>query len=135
MAFGSEPLGLVYFAAIKFAGYSAAAYYIKKRIPGATSSPWFIGATRTVIGLLVGIGAAFLAESLGILKSELAWYALLAPLRLLEWLALLWLFFRRFNWSWARSLKLAALGSLWSYILDIPAVLAVFVVPGGAWIC
>jgi len=29
----------------------------------------------------------------------------------------------------------SAVGSAWSYVLDVPAILAMFVIPGGAWIC
>jgi len=25
--------------------------------------------------------------------------------------------------------------SVWSFLLDLPAILAIFVIPGGAWIC
>ncbi|MEO7678024.1 MAG: hypothetical protein ABIV39_14795, partial [Verrucomicrobiota bacterium] len=60
--------------------------------------------------------------------------ALLAPIRICEWVILLRLFFHR-DWNWSRSLKLAALGTAWSYVLDIPAIMAFFVIPGGAWIC
>jgi hypothetical protein len=84
--------------------------------------------------LAAGIGAAYLASQLGILRSEVGFYALLAPIRMCEWLILLRLFFHR-DWKWSRSLKLAALGTVWSYVLDIPAIMAVFVIPGGAWIC
>jgi hypothetical protein len=131
---GPLPLGLAYFAAVKLVGYTAAASFIKWRIPNSSVSPWLVGGVRTVIGLGAGIGAAYLASQLGILRSEVGFYALLAPIRICEWLILLRLFFHR-DWDWSRSLKLAALGTVWSYVLDIPAVMAVFVIPGGAWIC
>jgi len=131
---GPLPLGLAYFAAVKLVGYTAAASFIKRRIPDASASPWLVGGVRTVIGLGAGIGAAYLASRLGILRSEVGFYALLAPIRICEWLILLRLFFHR-DWDWSRSLKLAALGTVWSYVLDIPAIMAVFVIPGGAWIC
>ena len=135
MAAGPAPLGLVYFAAVKLVGYTAAASFIKTRISGSSASPWLVGGVRTVIGLAAGIGAAYVASQLGILRSEVGFYALLAPIRICEWLIVLGLFFRRPDWDWPRSLKLAALGTLWSYVLDIPAIMAVFVIPGGAWIC
>ena len=135
MPAGPAPLGLVYFAAVKFAGYTAAASFIKRRIPDSSASPWLVGGVRTVIGLGAGIGAAYAASQLGILRSEVGFYALLAPIRMCEWLLLLALFFRRPEWDWPRSLKLAALGTVWSYVLDIPAIMAVFVIPGGSWIC
>lgn len=131
---GPEPLGLAYFAAVKLVGYTAAASFIKRRIPGSSTSPWLVGGVRTVIGLGAGIGAVYIASRLGMVRSEFGFYALLAPIRICEWLILLGLFFRH-DWNWPRSLKLAALGTVWSYVLDIPAVAAVFVIPGGAWIC
>ena len=134
MPVGPAPLGLAYFAAVKLVGYTAAASFIRRRIPGSSASPWLVGGVRTVIGLAAGIGAAYVASQLGILRSEVGFYTLLAPIRICEWLILLGLFFRR-DWDWPRSLKLAALGTVWSYILDIPAIMAVFVIPGGAWIC
>ena len=134
MPAGPAPLGLAYFAAVKLVGYTAAASLIKRRIPDSPASPWVVGGVRTVIGLAAGIGAAYLASQLGILRSELGFYALLAPIRICEWLILLRLFFHH-DWDWSRSLKLAALGTVWSYVLDIPAIMAVFVIPGGAWIC
>ena len=134
MPAGPAPLGLAYFAAVKLVGYTAAASFIRRRIPGSSASPWLVGGVRTVIGLAAGIGAAYLASQLGILRSEVGFYALLAPIRICEWLILLRLFFHR-DWNWSRSLMLAALGTAWSYVLDIPAIMAVFAIPGGAWIC
>ncbi len=32
-------------------------------------------------------------------------------------------------------LWLSAQGTAWSFFLDIPAIIAVFVLPGGVWIC
>ena len=135
MPFGPEPLGLAYFAGVKFAGYSAAAYYLKAKFPESSASPWLVGAVRTAIGLAAGFGAVYAAGHLGIGKSELGWYALLVPIRICEWLILLALFFRRPTWNWPHAFRLALLGTVWSYVLDLPAALAVFVIPGGAWIC
>jgi hypothetical protein len=135
MAAGPATLGLVYFTAVKFAGYTAAAAFIKRRIPSTTKSAWLIGGVRTAIGIGVGLGAVYAFSRLGIIRSEISFYALLAPIRICEWLLLLALFFRRPEWDWPRSLKLAGLGAVWSYVLDVPAILAVFVIPGGAWIC
>jgi hypothetical protein len=135
MPAGPAPLGLVYFATIKLVGYTAAASFIKRRLPESSASPWFVGGVRTVIGLVAGFGAVLAASKLGILRSEAGFYLLLAPIRICEWLLLLGLFYRRPDWEWARSFKLAVAGTLWSYLLDIPAVAAIFVIPGGAWIC
>ncbi len=134
MPAGPATLGLVYFAAVKLVGYTAAASYIKRRIPGSSASPWLVGGVRTVIGLGAGIGASYVASQLGILQSDVGFYGLLAPIRICEWLILLRLFFPH-DWDWPRSFTLASMGTVWSYVLDIPAIMAMFVIPGGAWIC
>src|SRR5436190_24347992 len=112
MPAGPAPVGLVYFAAVKFVGYTGAAWFIKRQILDSSASPWLVGGVRTVIGLGAGIGAAYVASQLGILRSEFGFYALLAPIRMCEWLILLGLFFRQPNWEWPRSLGLAALGTV-----------------------
>jgi hypothetical protein len=94
-----------------------------------------VGGVRTVIGLGAGIGAAYAASKLGIIRSDKDFFLLLAPIRICEWLLLLALFFRKPEWYWPRSLTLGVLGTIWSYLLDIPAIMAVFAVPGGSWIC
>jgi hypothetical protein len=129
-------MGLVYFGAVKLAGYTAAAVYLKKRqFPESKVSPWLVGGVRTVLGLVAGVGAVFAAEQLGLIRAEFGFYVLLVPIRMGEWLILLALFFRRPEWRWSRALKLAAIGTVWSFVLDVPAILAVFVIPGGMWIC
>lgn len=133
MPAGIESLGLVYFAAVKFVGYTAAASFIKSQISASSASPWLIGGIRTTIGLGAGIMAALVASQIGLLRSEVGFYVLLAPIRICEWLLLLRLFFPAIKKGMA--LKLATFSTLWSYVLDIPAILAVFSIPGGAWIC
>jgi hypothetical protein len=34
-----------------------------------------------------------------------------------------------------RLLVAAFLGSLWSYLLDLPATLSIILIPGGMWVC
>src|SRR5262245_46052221 len=95
------------------------------------------GLARTVLGVVAGVSFALLAERSGLLRSELLWYVCLFPVRLMEWLLVLWLFFERKaaqkDPGWLAGASM--LGSLWSYVLDVPAVLSVFVVPGGMWVC
>jgi hypothetical protein len=72
-------------------------------------------------------GGGFLTVSIGYLIG-------LAPVRVAEWWFLLWLFYdrqlrqKRKDWNWV------ALGTGYSYALDIPALLG-FCITGGAWIC
>jgi hypothetical protein len=70
MPFGPEPLGLAYFAAVKFAGYSLAGSFMKKRLSSATPRVPLFGAARTILGLAVGIGFALLMLAIGIDKHE-----------------------------------------------------------------
>src|SRR5262245_31067135 len=136
MAVAPAPLGLAYFAAVKLCGYAAAGVYLKRRYASKRPvSPWVVGVVRTVIGLFVGMGAMALASRLSIDRAEVLFYLLLAPLRVGEWLLLLAILFERPWSSWPRALKFAVLGSLWSYFLDVPAIVAAFSLPGGVWIC
>jgi hypothetical protein len=62
-------------------------------------------------------------------------YVALLPVRLVEWSLVIWFFFERSRESGFRLTGYSILGSLWSYLLDVPAIFAAFVVPGGMWIC
>ena len=141
MAGGLEIAGLFYFGAVKFAGYSLAARFLRSRYAGNNSNSFLVGGARTAIGFAAGLGAVAIASAMHIGVPSPAWYVLLLPIRLLEWLAVIWFFYERPVWEpsagrrWARMLGWSTLGIAWSALLDIPAVTAVFVLPGGAWIC
>jgi hypothetical protein len=82
-----------------------------------------------MFGAVVGI--------IGFWALNLAFYIFLLgliPVRILEWLLLLRIFFLRQTDDKAKLLKNVALGVLWSFILDIPAIFG-FIVTGGFWIC
>lgn len=135
MAAGAEALGVVYFAAVKLVGYTAAAWFLKRRYGQPGVNAWAADGVRTVIGLVVGVIAVFLASQLDIFRTTPAFFILLVPTRIAEWLLLLWLFFERPAWSWGRALTWASLGTVWPFILDIPAIISAFALPGGVWIC
>ena len=135
MPAGPEVLGVVYFAAVKLVGYTAAAKYLKGKYSRPEVNAWLAGGVRTFIGLAFGIFAVFFASQLDIFRSTPAFFVLLVPVRIVEWLLLLWLFFERPNWGWSRALGWAATGTVWSFVLDVPAIFAVFALPGGMWIC
>ncbi len=145
-------MGFAYFTAVKLVGYSIAGAYLRRQLQTGRAHPVVFGLVRTLVGIAVGVSTSLIFVAFAGERS-LLFYVLLAPIRFLEWYLVLLLFFGRpqgtavvsvdstlrFNLEAAvrqeRFPALAAQGILWSYLLDLPAVLAVFVVPGGAWIC
>ena len=140
MAAGAGLLGLAYFAAVKFAGYSAAARFLSSRYQVSPNS-LVVGASRTLLGVAAGFAAVAIASFVQVNVPSIEWYVLLAPIRLLEWLVVIWFFYERSIWEpnaalrWKRLLKWSVLGILWSGFLDVPALLAAFSLPGGVWVC
>lgn len=134
MPFGPNVLGVAYFAGIKLAGYSAAGAYVNRHEAVAQPRPIVFGVARTALGLTVGVAYALSVSRLDITNGEFAFYIGLVPLRILEWLGILWLFYRavpdRTRWP-----RYVAAGIGWSFFLDLPAIFAAFALPGGVWIC
>jgi len=132
---GPLPIGIGAFVGVKFAGYSLAAYALKRQYQESRGSVLGIGAARTAVGIVAGVAYAFL---LGRFLADFApplFYVGLIPVRLAEWAFIIWAFFERPNVQRKRLIKYSALGSAWSFLLDIPAIVAVFTIPGGFWIC
>ena len=142
MPMGPGPLGFVYFVGVKLAGYTAAGSLLK-RVYG-TGNPGLlkVGVTRTVIGLVAGLayGGVWI---LAMLKSqpsnsylpEFFYFAGLFPIRIAEWLFLIYLYFDRRFADKPKALKAAIGGTIWSNCLDAVGIGATFVIPGGLWVC
>src|SRR5258707_368682 len=90
MPFGPEPMGLAYFAAGKIAGYSAAGYCPNRLCNTAKPRPALFGVARTGLGLAAGVGFGSLALRLGIGGPGPWFHMALAPVRVSEWLLILW---------------------------------------------
>lgn len=122
-------LGYAVYAAIKFVGYSIAAKYISRAYAATNRNSYLVGGTRTLIGMATG--AAFYFLLLAWEPSYPVMLAALFPIRVIEWWFLVWLFYdRRFSrpgLGW----KVALLGSVWSYVCDIPAFVSAFITAGG----
>src|SRR5690242_20635163 len=95
MPFGPAPLGIAYFAGVKLAGYSVAGYRINQICRTSKPHPAIFGLARTALGLVVGLSFGTLALTFGVDHSEAVFYLALAPVRMGEWLLILWLFYRR----------------------------------------
>jgi hypothetical protein len=141
---GPTPLAFVYFVGVKALGYTAAAPVIKRLYdPEKASAPSVlrVGLTRTAIG--VGFGVAyggawfFLADKLHLYGSggTALFFALLLPIRFVEWGILVKLFFDPALADRGRLWKVLIGGSIWSYCLDAIGVGASLVLPGGIWVC
>ena len=136
------PLGFVYFAGVKYAGYAAAALVLRNAY-NSSANPWRVGLARTGIGLVAGTlfgGVWILLSSLLENKwsdpvAGTVFFGLLIPVRLAEWSLLIHFYFDEGLVQRAKDLKFAAFGSLWSFVLDAVGIFAAFVVPGGFWIC
>lgn len=124
-------LGAMAFGATKLAGYCFAAHLISKCYK-KTPSQWFvIGLTRTIIGIAFGY------PYVQFVKSELgspAFLLGLIPLRIIEWLLLIVLFYDRRLTNRRDALAVSTTWMIWSFVLDIPAIAGWFLI-GGFWIC
>ena len=129
-------IGYVSFCAIKFAGYSIAGRMLSKSYQCADRSALLVGGVRTLIGMAAGASYFFAWQWLPVpLHPGLfIWLAGLAPIRILEWWLLLWLFYDRPLKHFAKDWRCAAFGAVWSYVLDLPALVG-FIATGGLWVC
>ena len=155
MPAGPTTLGFVYFAGVKLTGYSAAGCALNwlygktfrhgpvifadddvgkiayQRAPYA--NPVLFGVARTVLGILGGFGV--FALGMIIHGGDRLFYVILAPVRYAEWLLIIWWFYGRTSPGVWRIAGYSLLGGVWSCILDIPAVAAIFLLAKGCWIC
>ncbi len=129
--------GYLAFSAVKLAGYSLAGWYLNRRYANATAHFAVVGISRTVIGMVFGTALALVAYfplvmvgSVGILIYIFG----LIPVRLIEWWIIILIFYDRTRQSMPKDWRYAALGTAWSFALDIPALIGVLAT-AGFWIC
>ncbi len=132
MAAGPLPLGIAAFAVVKLAGYTLAGRTLNRANHVTRPRPLAFGAGRTLLGIIAGVSYATILARFGVHRSEVWYYVNLFPVRQLEWLLMLVLFYPR---SDRRRYIDSTLGTFWSYLLDVPAVALAWVIPGGFWIC
>ena len=130
--------GYMAFCAVKAVGYTGAAAVISRIYEHSDRNALVVGTTRTLIGMAVGaaiyafqhIQAAYGLDTFDTMPKAIAG---LAALRLAEWWLLLCLFYDR-QLSSHRGWGVACGGTVWSFVLDVPAVLG-YIVAAGVWIC
>jgi hypothetical protein len=123
-------LGAVAFGAIKLVGYCFAAHMISKRYEKTPSSWFAIGLSRTLIGIAFG----YPYYSWGTSVHSPYFLPGLVPIRLIEWLLLIIMFYDRRVLNWRRALGVASAGTAWSFFLDLPAIFG-YILVAGFWIC
>ena len=140
MPMGPAPLGFAYFVGIKFAGYTAAAYVVRRAYTESSAGVAKVGAARTGIGVCAGLvyGALWFFIDAKIFHNDATVYSYLLgllPVRIGEWLLLLHLFFDRGLKNRVKDFKSIFAGTAWSYCLDAIGIGAALVVPGSIWVC
>jgi hypothetical protein len=130
-------LGYAGFCAVKLAGYTLAGWYLSRSYARPDVGALRVGAVRTLIGMAAGALYFSLWWASGALVSGPASYLYLAgllPVRLAEWWLVVWLFYDRKLMQPAKGWRAVGLGTVWSYVLDAPAIAGLLAV-GGFWIC
>ena len=133
----ANPLtGYVAFSAVKFGGYTFAVWRLNRSYPDHTHNVVAVGATRTGIGMLFGTLLTMLLFPLVFIGSRglLLGYLVFVPVRLLEWWLIILIFYDRRLVTRAKDWRCAGLGTVWSFVLDAPAIIGL-VATGGFWIC
>lgn len=134
-------LGYATFCAIKFAGYTAAAHVMSMSYNRDDLASWKVGAVRTLIGMAAGAAYYGMWHVLGASAFRTGgdsfpflYLAGLLPVRLAEWWLLIFLFYDRKLREVAKGWRMVGLGTIWSYVLDAPAI-AGFIATAGVWVC
>ena len=128
--------GYVAFSAVKFGGYTFAAWRLNRSYSERTRNAVAVGATRTGIGMAFGTVLTLLLFPLIFYNGPglVVGYLVFVPVRLLEWWLIILIFYDRQLETRAKDLRCAGIGTLWSYILDAPAIIGLLAT-GGFWIC
>ena len=131
-----NPAALLAFPAVKFIGYTAFAVYLNSAFAPTRRNPLYVGGARMLLGLVFGTALAIFSfpfvfvGGLGILIYVVG----LVPVRILEWYIIIKVFYGVDGTQAPDIRKVLLLGVVWSFILDIPAIIG-FVSADGFWIC
>jgi hypothetical protein len=129
-------IGYLTFCVIKFLGYAFAARFLSCAYARTNLSAWKVSAARTLIGMATG--ALYLWAAVRLAPAarldDAFHYLLLVPIRITEWWLILWFFYDRLLEHKKRGWLCVICGTLWSFVLDVPAILGL-VATGGFPIC
>jgi len=136
--------GLAVFAGIKFVGYCLAGLALKKLQPAIKANVIKIAGARTGLGILIG-PVAMLGLGLGLASAfprasqeyltNYIYYGLLYVLRILIWAFVIYLFTKEMPLRKPQLWSYAALGAVWSCLLDFPGFELAVIAPAKIPIC
>jgi hypothetical protein len=136
--------GWIVFAGVKFGGYCLAGLALKKIQPAVTAGIARIAATRTGLGILIGppltYGLAYAMAHVfpeSNLNGSIVWlmYGFIYVLRVFVWVLVISLFTRQIELLKSRLWSYAAIGAVWSCILDVPGIALAIITPGQIPFC
>ncbi len=135
--------GLMAFGGVKFAGYCLASFALKKAQPAIEASTLKIAGARTGFGILIGppltIALTYALANLSPRSnSDLALfgiYAFVYLLRILIWALVIYLFTKQIGLLKSKLWGYAALGAVWSCLLDLPGIGLAIITPGQIPFC
>jgi len=135
--------GLIDFGGVKFAGYCLAGVVLKRAQPAIEANTLKIAGARTGLGILIGppltIGLTYaLANFIPGGDSDFALfgiYAFVYLLRILIWALVIYLFTRQIGLLKSKLWGYAALGAVWSCLLDLPGIGLAIITPGQIPFC
>ena len=126
-------IGVIAFACFKFAGYLLVFRFLLRIHPAVQASAWLMAVTRTVLGVLVG-GAVYFGWNAPT-RQAIPYYLLLVLLRIFIWGAVIHFFIRGDDMPFRKKLLYSFDGAVLSSLMDIPAAVFAFLVPGGVLFC
>ena len=131
---GSPTFGLITYAAIKVLGYSLFGGRLHRWYKTIKPPAFVFGVARTVLGFFAGVITLFV---LGLFKIDfgIPFLLVLVPVRYVEWFLMLYFFYEKDELSLSRISGYAVAGIVWSFILDIPVIVTLLLLPGGVWVC
>jgi hypothetical protein len=136
--------GFIAFAGVKFGGYYLAGLALKKWQPAVTAGALKIAGARTGLGILIGppltIGLAYaMAHFFPQMNSDFlifsSIYAFIYALRVLVWALVIYVFTRQLVLPRFKLWTYAALGAVWSCLLDLPGFGLAVISPGQVPFC
>ena len=138
-----NPIGVIAFSCLKFAGYISAFMLLKRIQPGIQPSAVVMAVARTVLGVTAGGMLYFAWDVLrhrisgfyNFSYEALPYYIVLSVLRVFVWVAAILFFSRKINLSRGTVWLYAWGGTVWSGLMDFPAALFAFLIPGAVLFC